>query len=54
MSPSKKAGKKATAVRRATTKAEPATAVLDLAPSPVKTKLGREADSRRKAATFMA
>ena len=35
MSPSKKAGKKTTAVRKISTKIEPATAVLDLAPSPV-------------------
>src|SRR5713226_4910172 len=39
MSPSKKAGKKTTAVRKAATKAEPATAVLDLVPAPASLKV---------------
>jgi hypothetical protein len=39
MSPSKKAGKKTTAVRKATIKAEPATAVLDLVPPPASIKM---------------
>src|SRR6476469_5843059 len=39
MSPSKKAGKKATPVRKAAIKAEPATAVLDLVPPPASMKM---------------
>src|SRR5438309_5374409 len=39
MSPSKKAGKKTTPVRKAAIKAEPATAVLDLVPQPASTKM---------------
>src|SRR5471032_1572369 len=38
MSASKKAGKKTTAVRKTSTKAEPAIAVLDLAPPPASVK----------------
>src|SRR6185312_1550673 len=42
MSPSKKAGKKTTAVRKAAIKAEPATAVLDLVPQPTSSSVKME------------